>query len=231
MKNNYSSQTIAVQLGGATCVQTQGIVPPIYVSSTYRRDPFNQTPGVPIYARCDNANYPPVEAVIAKLEAGDDALLFSSGMAAAATVVLSLPQASRILVPKRFYAGIWEWLTTHVSDLGYELAFADYTNLEEVRHTLASTPCALVWLETPTTPGLDIVPILQFAEISRQHSAVLLVDNTAATPVLTMPIKLGADLVLHSATKALNGHDDIIAGALVAARSDELWERIKFMTQ
>lgn len=222
-----SPRSIAAQLGGYVCSQTGAFIPPVHVTTTFRRDPYAEPYSTPVYGRSDNQTYLPVEQVIAKLEGGIDCLLFSSGMAAASAVVFSLTPGDRIIAPARFYAGIWEWLTGHVQQWNIAIDFVDFLDLWQLTKAISDKPCSLVWLETPTTPGLDIYDIQAIAAIAKGAGARLLVDNTASSPVLTCPITLGADIVLHSATKALNGHDDLIAGALVTAEKDEFWERIK----
>lgn len=226
-KTSRSRRTVAAQLGQFVCPETRGFVPPIHMATTFERDPTHEVAGQLIYARSDNPTFRPVETTLAELEAGEDCLLFASGMAAAAGVAFALEPGARIVAPARFYAGIWEWFNACVKPWGVKIDFVDFSDLDAVRHSTRSSRCDILWLETPTTPGLDIVPIELFATIAHEAGARLLVDNTSATPVLTQPLALGADLVLHSATKALNGHDDVIAGALIAAEADSFWERIK----
>ncbi len=227
--NSLSMRSLAVQLGQASCSATGGTVPPIHMAATFLRNPLGAEMGSRVYARSDNPNYPPVEQLLAALEGGAESMLFASGMAAAAAVVFALTPGDQILVPERFYAGIWEWLTKFVTSWGVSINFADFGDLSAVEKALAGKRHRLIWLETPTTPGLDIVSIDAFSHLAHLYGSMLLVDNTAATPILTKPLSRGADIVLHSATKALNGHDDIIAGALVTAKTDAFWDRVRMV--
>ncbi len=223
------AETKAAQLCSFKCNGTGAFVPPIHFSTTYFRDSMIDIPETPVYGRSDNPTFGIPESVIASLELGADCLLFPSGMAAASTLVAALGPGARILAPIRFYAGIWEWLTSVVSDLDVEVDFMDFTDVNAVEGWLcaSSKRVSLLWIETPTTPSLDVLDILFLANAAKRAGALVLVDNTAATPVLTRPIALGADIVLHSATKALNGHDDVISGVLVARERNALWERVR----
>ncbi len=222
-----SRRSLSAQLGGMTCPTTAGIVPPMHLATTFLRNPFDALQLSPVYARSDNPGYPYVERVIASLEGGQDCLIYSSGMAAAASVVFSLKPGDRIIAQTRFYAGLWEWFTKFVEPWQIKFSYVDFSDEHQIESVLKEPSRTLVWLETPTTPGLDIVSIASVCSLAHRYGALVLVDNTSATPALTQPISFGADLVLHSATKALNGHDDVIAGALVTAKDDEFWAQIK----
>jgi len=147
-------------------------------------------------------------------------------MAAASALIFSLQPDARVIAPKRFYAGIWEWLNTCVIPWRVRVDFLDFDDLESLERSALEEGCDLLWVETPTTPGLDVIEIESMAKLARRVAARLVVDNTSATPALTRPLARGADIVLHSATKALNGHDDVIAGALVTREADDYWERV-----
>jgi len=165
------------------------------------------------------------EAVIGALEGAHESMLFGSGMAAATSVVLALPPGSRVLA-RRCATGASR-LADHEAPLfGYHVDLVDMTDLAAVRATM-KRDTRLVWIETPGNPLWNITDIAAVAEIAHAGGAVLGVDSTVATPVFTRPLALGADIVMHSATKYLNGHSDVIAGALATARDDALWARIR----
>lgn len=223
------TQTKVAQALGAIDAETQAVVLPIHVSTTYLRGTDNSYPTGNIYSRADNPTYKPTEALLKELEQGDDALLFSSGMAAAVSVFQALRPGDRVLVPKVMYWALRNWLHTLGTDAGLEVVTVDMTQLDEVSRQLDS-PTQLVWLETPGNPLWTISDIAAIAKLAKAKGALLAVDSTCATPLLTQPLSLGADIVMHSATKYLNGHSDVIAGALVCARGfreQSLWQRIR----
>jgi cystathionine gamma-synthase len=148
-------------------------------------------------------------------------------MAAATTAVMALVRpGERIVASRAMYHGLRLWLREHCAELGIDLELVDATDLGAVRNAVQKKT-ALVWIETPANPTWDVVDIQAVATIAHQASALLAVDSTVATPVHTQALTLGADLVMHSATKGLNGHSDVLAGALVTARDDDAWKRIR----
>jgi cystathionine gamma-synthase len=222
----YKPRTIAAQALGAIEPETKGVALPVHVSTTYIRDPDNQYRTGYIYGRPDNATVRQTEAVIAALEGAHEALLFGSGMAAATSVVLALPPGSHVLAPQVCYWGLRDWLKNEAPLFGYRVGLVDMSSTDAVR--AAMTPdTKLVWIETPANPLWTITDIAAVAEIAHTSGAMLGIDSTAATPLFTKPLSLGADIVMHSATKYLNGHSDVIAGVLAAKRDDTLWARIK----
>ena len=220
----WKPKTVAAQMAGALEPVTGGVVPPVHVATTFIRDPDNQYRSGFSYGRPDNATVRQTEAVIAALEGGGEALLFASGMAAATTVVLALDPGAHVVAPREIYWGFRNWLNGAVR-FGYRVDLVDMSDLDQVKRAVTSET-RLVWIETPSNPLWGITDIAAVAEIAHAAGARLAIDSTAATPVLTQPLGLGADIVMHSATKYLNGHSDVVAGALVAAQSDELWQRI-----
>jgi cystathionine gamma-synthase len=219
-------RTIAAQALGTIDPETRAVALPVHVSTTYIRDPDNQYRTGYIYGRPDNATVRQTEAVIAALEGAHQALLFGSGMAAATSVVLALPPGSRVLAPQVCYWGFRDWLINEAPLFGYKVDLVDFADLAAVRAAMKADT-KLVWIETPGNPLWNITDIAAVAEIAHAGGAALGVDSTVATPVFTRPLALGADIVMHSATKYLNGHSDLVAGALAAAREDALWTRIK----
>ena len=199
---------------------------PLHLSTTFIRDPDNQYRAGYVYGRPDNATVRQTEAVIAALEGAREAALFASGMAAATTIVLALPQGSRIIASQVMYWAFRQWLMNEAARLGHRIDFIDTSNLPAVR--AAAVPgTALIYIETPGNPLWTISDIAAIADIAHGAGAMLAVDSTVATPVVTQPLRIGADLVMHSASKYLNGHSDVIAGALAVAAATSLWERIK----
>ena len=222
----WKSRTLAAQALGTIDPATKAVVPPLHVSTTFIRDPDNQYRAGYAYGRPDNATVRQTEAVIAALEGAHEAALFASGMAAATAVVLALPQPSRIVASQVMYWAFRHWLANDAQRFGHRVDFVNTTDLAAVR--AAVTPAtALVYVETPGNPLWSISDIAAIAEIAHAAGALLAVDSTVATPVFTQPLRLGADIVMHSASKYLNGHSDVIAGALAAARPSDAWERIK----
>ena len=219
-------RTIAAQALGAIEPVTKAVALPVHVSTTYIRDPDNQYRTGYIYGRPDNATVRQTEAVIAALEGAHEAMLFGSGMAAATGVVLALPPGSRVLAPQVCYWGFRDWLINEAPLFGYKVDLADMSDLAAVRAAM-KPDTRLVWIETPGNPLWSITDIAAVAEIAHAGGAVLGVDSTVATPVFTRPLALGADIVMHSATKYLNGHSDVVAGVLATARDDALWARIR----
>ncbi len=219
--------TIAAQALGWTDAATGAVVLPVHVATTFQRDPDNQYRRGRGYGRADNPTFDQPQALLTALEGGADSLLFSSGMAAAAAVFQSLPRGAHVVAPRVMYWGLRSWLRNFADGWGIETAFADATSLDALRAAIQPGRTRLVWIETPANPLWSITDIAGAAEIAHAAGALLAVDGTAATPVLTRPLALGADLVMHSATKYLNGHSDVIAGSLTTARKDAFWERVR----
>jgi len=222
----WKPRTLATQALGAVDPATKAVVSPLHVATTFVRDEDNQYRAGYAYGRPDNATIRQTEAVIAALEGAQEATLFASGMAAATAVVLALPERSHIVVSQVMYWAFRHWLMNEASRFGHRVDFADTTNLDAVRAAVKGDT-ALVYIETPGNPLWTITDITGVADIAHAVGAMLAVDSTVATPVLTQPLRLGADIVMHSASKYLNGHSDVIAGVLAAARPSQLWERIK----
>jgi cystathionine gamma-synthase len=228
---HFSPRTLAAQALGTVDPITRAVVAPLHVATTFIRDPDNQYRSGYAYGRPDNATVRQTEAVIAALEGAQETLLFGSGMAAATSLVLALPAGARIVASQVMYWAFRRWLMSEAPRFGYMVEFVDTTNLDAVR--IAVTPStALVYIETPGNPLWPISDIAAIAEIAHAAGAMLAVDSTCATPILTQPLRLGADLVMHSASKYLNGHSDVIAGVLAVARASDarvrdIWERIK----
>jgi len=196
------------------------------MSATFLRDPDNGYPSGYVYGRTDNASVQQAESFIATLEGADEALLFSSGMAAATSIFLALERPTHIIASQVMYWGFRSWLR-EVGRYGHAVTFVETSDLDAVREAIRPRETGVFWIETPSNPLWTVTDIGGIAEIAHANNAIVCVDSTVATPILTRPLSLGADIVMHSATKYLNGHSDIIAGALATARNASLWQRIR----
>ncbi len=224
---SLNAATLAAQGLGWVDETTRAISPPIHVSSTFERDKDNQYRSGRNYARADNPTYDQAEALLAALEAGADAMLFSSGMAAATAVFQSLAPGDHVIAPKIMYWSLRHWLMTFARGWGLDVEFVDMADTGAIARAARPGRTKLIWVETPANPLWTITDLVGAAEIARKAGAKLAVDSTVATPVFTRPLELGADIVMHSATKYLNGHSDLVAGALVTRVDDEHWARLK----
>jgi cystathionine gamma-synthase len=220
-------ETVAAQALGWIDERTRAITPPIHVSSTYLRDPDNQYRSGRVYARADNPAFDQAEAVLCALEQGTQALLFASGMAAATAVFQALAPGDHVLAPKVMYWSLRNWLMTFATSWGLQVELIDMTDPAVVQQAIRPGKTKLVWIETPANPLWTVTDIAATAAIAHGAGACLAVDSTVATPVLSQPLTLGADIVMHAATKYLNGHSDLIAGALVTRQDNEVWQRIR----
>ncbi len=199
---------------------------PIYQTSTYAQ-PAVGRPRRYDYARGGNPTREAFQAALASLEGGSHALAFASGLAAETTLLLTLAPGDRVLLPDDVYGGTYRLLARVLRAWGLEHEVVDMTDLEALRAALGRG-ARLVWIETPTNPTLKVVDVAACAEIAHAAGARVVVDNTFATPYLQRPLELGADVVVHSVTKYLGGHSDLVMGALVT-RDAELAERLAFL--
>ncbi|MBP6286365.1 MAG: PLP-dependent aspartate aminotransferase family protein [Ferruginibacter sp.] len=199
---------------------------PIYQTSTY----VQEAPGVNKgydYARSNNPTRGTLEDIIARLEKGSVGIAFGSGLAAIDAVVKLLKAGDEILAVDDIYGGAFRLFTHIYEKFGIKVNYVDTTHAENVFNAITPNT-RLIWLETPTNPTLKVSDIAAIARIAKTHSCLLCVDNTFASPALQQPLTLGADIVVHSATKYLGGHSDLIAG-LVVTREKELGDKIKFI--
>jgi cystathionine gamma-synthase len=227
-KPAFTRRSLAVQAMGKIDAGTMGIVPPIHVTTTFIRDDDNQYRTGNVYGRPDNITVREAESIIAMLEGAPEALVFGSGMAAATACFLALKPGDHVVAPTVMYWALRNWLLTEAKHWGLDVSFVDMGDLEAVK--AAVTPrTALVWAETPANPLWSVTDITAVAEIAHKAGAQLAVDSTCATPILSQPLALGADIVMHAATKYLNGHSDVLAGALAVREPCPLWERVKMV--
>ena len=205
---------------------TGSISTPIYQTSTFEQTAPGEHKGFD-YARSNNPTRKVLEDLIAKLEYGQAAFAFASGLAAIDAVLKLLKQGDEIVAVDDIYGGAFRIFTHVYEKFGIKVHYADATNAENIANAI--TPkTKFIWLESPTNPTLKIADIRAIANIAKANDCLLVVDNTFASPASQNPILLGADIVIHSATKYLGGHSDLIAGAVVV-NSVELAEKIKFI--
>lgn len=208
-------ETLLAQAGGGVDAATGGVVPAHQPSTTFVRDPeYRLVSPAHLYGRDDNDAVRRAEDIVARLENAEAALLFPSGMAAIAAAVRTVPDRGAIVLQKGIYWGTTKWMREHCARHDIRLTEVDATDGETLAAAVAASRPDLVFVETPSNPWLGIVDIAHAAACARSVEARLAVDSTAATPLLTRPLDLGADIVMHSATKALNGHSDLLAGVL-----------------
>jgi cystathionine gamma-synthase len=223
---DWRPESLAAQALGWIDSKTGAISPPIHMSSTFLRDPDNQYRTGHSYIRDDNPSFEQVEALLTQLEGGASALVFASGMAAVTSVFLAHKPGDHVLVPEHVYYGVRKWLNGFARPWGLLVDYVDMSNLDAVKRAMRPGQTKLIWTETPANPVWTITDLAAIASIAHNSGAKVAVDSTVATPVFCKPISLGVDIVMHSATKFLNGHSDLAAGALITRTEDEMWERL-----
>lgn len=219
-------ETIAAHALKAVDEATGAVVPPIYLSSTYARDASYAPRLRENYIRNGNPTLWQAEETLAALEQGESALLFASGMAAITTLTETVPQGAHVVAPDVMYYGTRDWLR-RLEGLGrISLTLFDARQPGALAAVLRPGQTDLVWIETPLNPTWDVIDIADSATLAHQAGAILAVDATATAAVTTRPLTLGADLVFHSVTKYLNGHSDILGGALVTRTAGDRWKQV-----
>jgi cystathionine gamma-synthase len=219
-------ETLAVHAGHAVDPATGAVTPPIHLSSTFERDPDGGYRAGHVYTRTSNPNRQAVEASLSALEGGAAAIAYASGSAATLAVFQALAPGDHVVAANDAYFGTLRQLREIFAPWGLEADVVDMTDLEAVRRALRPTT-KIVWAETPSNPLVRVADVARLAELAHSVGARCVVDNTWATPVLQRPLALGVDLVMHSTTKYLGGHGDLLGGALVAARDDDFVERLR----
>ena len=206
---------------------TGAVMPPVYQTSTFAQT----SPGQPInpdyeYSRAANPTRTALENALASIENGTRGLAFSSGLAATDCVLRSFKAGDEIIAMDDLYGGTYRMFTRIYNNSGIKFHFVDMNNLEKLKEVINENT-KLVWVETPTNPLMKLADIQEIAKITKQNKILFAVDNTFATPYLQKPLDLGADIVMHSATKYLGGHSDVIAGALIV-KDEALGEQLHF---
>lgn len=220
--------TRAIHVGQEADPATGSTIPPIHLSTTFTQTAPGEHKGYE-YSRSQNPTRKALEQCLASLEEGEDCAAFASGLAATTTVFQALEPGDGVVGGHDLYGGTFRLLERVFKRWGLEVAFATDSSPEAHECAIASLRRPrLLWLETPTNPLLDIVEIPTLARIARGHSMAVAVDNTFATPYLQRPLSLGADLVIHSTTKYLGGHSDVVGGAVIVRKKQSM-EAIRFL--
>ncbi|MFS8050528.1 trans-sulfuration enzyme family protein [Rhizobium sp. BR 314] len=224
----YLPDTTLAQGACETHDPTGAIIPPIHLATTFLRpsEGYSQTGWS--YSRYGYPGLEQPEATLRTLEGAADCRLFSSGMSAMTAVIMALKPGSHCVFPIDMYHGMRTWLKRYSAQQNLKFSHADMTDLECMRAAIIPGQTSIVWAETPSNPHWYLYDIAALADIAHKAGARLVVDNTVATPVLSQPLSFGADIVVHSATKYLNGHSDVLAGAAMTARTDDFWEQVCF---
>ena len=223
-----SFETLAIHAGQEPDPLTGAVVPPIYQVSTYAQDGVGGLRGGYEYSRSANPTRTALEECLAALEEGSAALAFASGLAAEDCLLRTVcSPGDRVLIPDDAYGGTYRLFAQVLAGWGLDYEVVPISDLAAVREQLAARPTRCVWAETPTNPLLNIADIRGLAQAAHEAGAMLVVDNTFASPYLQQPLPCGADAVVHSTTKYLGGHSDVIGGAVVLADA-ELATRVAF---
>ncbi len=208
-------ETLAVHAGKSVDPATGAVTPNLTFATTFERAPDGTLPHGYLYSRYDNPNRHGLETALAALEGGPTALAFASGQAATAAVLQSLEPGARVVFADDIYHGTRKLVTDQFARWGLRGEFADFTDLAALEKLLRAAPTRLVWFESPSNPCLKIADIAAVAKLARAAGALVVADNTWATPVLTRPLSLGVHVVMHSSTKYFGGHSDVLGGVLV----------------
>lgn len=222
--HNYTKAVHA----GVKIDPTHGAIAPVIVTSTtYRQSAPAEHQGYD-YSRADNPTREQLESALAELEGGDYGLAFSSGLAAEHAIMGLFRPGDTIVVCDDVYGGTRRLFSKIWEDYGLNYHFCDLTDQEVIKQTLTQLKPKAIWIETPTNPTLRIVDLTLVASLAKEHHAMVIVDNTFATPMLQQPLALGADIVVHSSTKYLGGHTDVIGGAIITS-DPQLYDKLKFL--
>ena len=205
---------------------TGAIMTPIYQTSTYVQQAPDMHKGYD-YSRASNPTRSALEKAMAAIENGKHALIFSSGVAATDAIVRLLQSGDEVIAGNDMYGGTFRLFTKVLSKMGIRFHFVDTTNIENIVSNI-NDATKLVWIETPTNPLMNITDIAAVASVTKAHNILLAVDNTFASPYLQNPLDLGADIVMHSVTKYIGGHSDVIQGSLVV-NDKNLWDQLHFI--
>lgn len=224
---NCGFGTRAVHAGQRPDPTTGAVMTPVYFTSTYAQEAPGQHKGF-VYARGHNATRNALEANLASLEGGKHGLAFSSGVAATSTILQMLDAGAHVIATDDLYGGTFRLFDKVFKRHGFSFSYVDPTKGAAAVEEAILPNTKLVWIETPTNPMLKLVDIAAVAEVCKKHKLLLAVDNTFMTPYNQRPLELGADIVCHSTTKYLNGHSDVIGGAIVC-NSDELRQQLAFL--
>jgi cystathionine gamma-lyase len=219
-------ETKAICIGQAADQSTGATIVPIYQTSTFTQEEVNKNKGYE-YSRVGNPTRAALDACLASLEEGRYGLTFSSGLAAEHAILSILKPGDHVVAPEDMYGGTYRLIKEILEPFNVKFTFTDFTDLAQIQKAfLPSTK--MVWIETPTNPTLKIFDIGAISEISHKNNAIVIVDNTFLSPYFQKPLLLGADIVVHSTTKYINGHSDIIGGAVIL-NDTELYKKIQLV--
>ncbi|MEU8226852.1 cystathionine gamma-synthase [Kribbella sp. NPDC048915] len=227
-EHHYGFETLAIHAGNEPDPTTGAVVPPIYATSTYKQDGVGGLRNGYEYSRSANPTRTALEECLAAIEAGTRGFAFASGLAAEDTLIRSVcAPGDHVVFPDDAYGGTFRLFSRVLSNWGVEMTPAAVTHPEAIRAAIQPGKTKVVWLETPTNPLLNVADIAIVAQLAHDAGALLVVDNTFASPYLQQPLELGADVVVHSTTKYMGGHSDVVGGALIV-RDAELADKIAF---
>lgn len=218
-------ETLAVHAGAEPDPVTGAVAPPIHLSTTFEHGPANEDLHGFIYVRDKNPTQDRLEKALSLLEGGEDALVFSSGMGASAALLQVIEPNSHVIFPEDVYVHVRVVHQQYLPKWGIQASVVDMRSPAAVERAIRPNT-KLVWLETPSNPRLDVTDIAAVSHIAHEAGALVVVDNTFATPVFQRPLALGADVVLHSMTKYCGGHSDVQGGCLILKRRDPLYEAL-----
>jgi cystathionine gamma-synthase len=223
----HGFETLAIHAGQEPDAATGAVVPPIYQTSTYAQDAVGAPRRGYEYSRSSNPTRDALQECLAALEGGRRALTFASGLAAEDTLLRALCRpGDHVVIPGDAYGGTYRLFKRVTEPWGLEFSTATETDIDAVRAAIRDNT-KLVWVETPTNPLLNIADLANLAQVAHDRGALLVVDNTFASPYLQSPLSLGADIVVHSTTKYIGGHSDVVGGALIA-NDDELLTKLEY---
>ena len=223
-KNKF--ETNAIHIGNEPDLSTGSISPPIHLTSTYVQEGIGKNKGYD-YSRGNNPTRQRLEQNIASLEGGYDAIAFSSGMAATTALFQDLNQGDHVIISRNVYGGTYRMTTQVLSNHGLQFDFVDTTDIQNIKKAIKKNT-KWIFVETPTNPMLEITDIAAVSELCKKHNLLFAVDNTFMSPYGQRPIEQGADCVMHSSTKFIGGHSDVLGGILVA-KNKELAEKLHFI--
>ncbi|WP_276362129.1 aminotransferase class I/II-fold pyridoxal phosphate-dependent enzyme [Daejeonella sp. H1SJ63] len=218
-------ETIAIHAGNRKDKDTHAAIQPITLSTTFERGEDGDYPGGFIYSRIDNPNRSALENVIAKLEGAEDAAAFSSGNAAGSAVFQALGTGAHIIAPDDMYHGLRNQLLQVFKGI-IDVSFVDQSSIEAIKAAIRPET-KLIWIETPSNPLLKVCDIRSIATLAKEKNIIIVCDNTFSTPINQRPLQLGCDIVMHSTTKYLSGHSDVIGGALACNTNNDFWKKIR----
>ena len=219
-------ETIAAQAAHKIDSATGAVSPPIYLSTTFERDPDGEYSRGFNYSRGNNPNRQALEECMSLLEGGVAAAAFSSGMAATSSLFQALSMGDHVILPSDCYHGTSRVVHEIFSHWGLEMTSVDMTDLDQVRAAVLPNT-RIIWTESPSNPVLKITDLARVAEIAHDAGTLCVCDNTWASPVLQQPLSLGADVVMHSTTKYLGGHEDVLGGVIVTKEDSSFFRRVK----